>query len=63
MKPLSIILKIYRKLLALEIERVIPIDLRHKEIIGTTQDDPFDNWVEDKAIDVLGNDFEDSVYP
>lgn len=58
MRSLSIILKIYRKLLALEINGVIPIDLRHKRIIGTTQDDPFDNWIEAKATEVLGADFD-----
>ena len=58
MKALAIILRVYRKLLSLEKDGVIPVELRHKEIIGTTQDDPFDNWIEVKAIEVLGPDFE-----
>lgn len=58
MKALDIILRVYRKLLSLEKDGVIPIELRHKEIIGTTQDDPFDNWIEVKAIEVLGPDFD-----
>lgn len=58
MKALSIILSVYRKLLSFEKQGVIPIKLRHKELIGTTQDDPFDNWVEAKAVEVLGPEFE-----
>jgi len=58
MKSLSIILSIYRKLLSHVDNGVIPIELRHKSLIGTTQDDPFDNWIEKKTIEVLGRDFE-----
>lgn len=58
MKPLSIVLSVYRKLLSLEEDTRIPINLRHKELIGTTQDDPFDNWVENKIVEVLGPEFE-----
>ena len=58
MKALSIILAVYRKLLSLDEGGVIPINLRLRNVIGTTQDDPFDNWVEDKIIEELGTDFE-----
>jgi hypothetical protein len=58
MKAISIILSIYRKLLEIDNQGVIPISLRHKQLIGTTQDDPFDNWVESTVVEVLGDEFE-----
>lgn len=57
MKAIEIILKIYRSLLKLSINGRIPINLRHKAIIGATQDDPFDNWVQLMCEESLGEAF------
>ncbi|MCP9910794.1 hypothetical protein KBZ15_12930 [Cyanobium sp. BA20m-p-22] len=49
---------IYKHFIGCRVGNSIPIDLRHRSLIGTTQDDPFDDWVEDKLKVGLGDDFE-----
>jgi len=55
---LFIVDQIYRKMIELHDGCSIPIDLRHRSLVGTTQDDPFDDWVEDILKDCLGEDFQ-----
>lgn len=55
---LSTIDTIYRHLLSFHDGDSIKVDLRHRSLIGTTQDDPFDDWVEDKLREGLGNEYD-----
>lgn len=43
MTELEIILRIYRELISKIGSNGIPVDMRAKSIVGTVQDDPFDN--------------------
>lgn len=58
MTELEIILQIYRELISRIRKGGIPIDLRIKSIVGTVQDDPFDNWIEYEIKKALPNTFE-----
>jgi hypothetical protein len=49
---------IYKHLVSCHDGTSIPIDLRHRSLIGTTQDDPFDDWVEDNLKIGLGEGFD-----
>lgn len=58
MNSTKIALKVYKQLVSSIIKNVIPINLRHKKIIGTTQDDPFDSWVQQELETNLGIEYE-----
>src|SRR5690554_4989509 len=58
MRELDIIVKIYREFISQIDERGIPIDLRHRSLVGTVQDDPFDTWVGDEIKRALPENFE-----
>ncbi len=58
MTELEIIVQIYRDLINKNKSKGIPIDLRAKSIVGTVQDDPFDNWIEIEIKNALPNTFE-----
>jgi len=58
MTELEIILLIYRELISKIGTNEIPIDLRIKSVIGTVQDDPFDNWIELAIKNALPKTFE-----
>lgn len=45
MNEVQLILFIYRQLIDMRRNGVIPVHLRSKSIIGTVQDDPFDCWI------------------
>jgi hypothetical protein len=53
MEELKIINTIYEHLVSQIDNGVIKIDLRAKSIVGTVQDDPFDNWIEANIKDAL----------
>jgi len=55
---LSTIATIYTSLLKLHNGSGIPVTLRARSLIGTTQDDPFDGWVEEEITKCLGSDFD-----
>lgn len=58
MTELQIILKIYRELIARIGKVGIPVDMRIKSLVGTVQDDPFDNWIELEIKKALPKTFE-----
>jgi len=46
MRELGVIIRIYRELISKIGNNGIPIELRHRSVVGTVQDDPFDTWIE-----------------
>jgi hypothetical protein len=58
MTELEIVLRIYRELISKIGKKGIPIDLRLKSVVGTVQDDPFDNWIEVEIKKALPKTFE-----
>jgi hypothetical protein len=58
MSELEIVLVIYRNLLGKIENGVIPVNMRSKSIIGTVQDDPFDNWIYSEIETSLPSNFE-----
>jgi len=46
MRELEVIIRIYRELISKIGNNGIPIELRHRSVVGTVQDDPFDTWIE-----------------
>jgi len=58
MTELDIILQIYRELISRIRKDGIAIDLRIKSVVGTVQDDPFDNWIESEIKKALPKTFE-----
>ena len=58
MTELEIILKIYRGLITKIGQEGIPVDMRMKSLVGTVQDDPFDNWIELEIRKALPRTFE-----
>jgi hypothetical protein len=58
MTALEIILQVYRGLISKIGKTGIPVDLRLKSIVGTTQDDPFDNWIETEITNALPKTFD-----
>jgi len=58
MDTISIVVDIYRQLLVQLKNGVIPISLRTSAIVGTVQDDPFDNWIEMNIRKVLPENYE-----
>ncbi len=58
MTELDIILKVYKELISQIKKNGIPVNLRAKAIIGTVQDDPFDNWIEVEIKKALPSTFE-----
>ena len=58
MTELEIILKIYRGLITKIGQEGIPVDMRMKSLVGTVQDDPFDNWIELEIRKALPGTFE-----
>ena len=58
MTELEIILRIYRELISKIGNNGIPVDMRAKSIVGTVQDDPFDNWIELEIKNALPKSFE-----
>jgi hypothetical protein len=58
MTELEIVLRIYRELISKIGKHGIPIDLRVKSVVGTVQDDPFDNWIEIEIKKALPKTFE-----
>ena len=58
MDTLKIVIDIYRQLLVQLKDGVIPISLRTPSIVGTVQDDPFDNWIELNIRKVLPANYE-----
>lgn len=58
MTELEIILKIYRELITRIGKVGIPVDMRIKSLVGTVQDDPFDNWIELEIKKALPKTFE-----
>lgn len=47
MNEIQLILYIYRKLIGLRKNGIIPVKLRPASVVGTVQDDPFDCWIEE----------------
>lgn len=58
MRELEIIVRIYRELISKNGQKGIPIRLKHRSLIGTVQDDPFDNWIEEEIKKALPSNFE-----
>ena len=58
MAELEIVLRIYRDLILKIGKNGIPIDLRHRSLVGTVQDDPFDSWIEIAIKNALPDTFE-----
>ncbi len=58
MTELDIIIRIYRELISMIGKNGISIDLRVKSEVGTVQDDPFDNWIENEIKKALPKTFE-----
>lgn len=58
MTGLEIVLRIYRELISKIGKHGIPVDLRIKSVVGTVQDDPFDNWIEIEIKKALPKTFE-----
>lgn len=58
MTELEIILKIYRELITRIGKAGIPVDMRIKSLVGTVQDDPFDNWIQLEIKKALPKTFE-----
>ncbi len=58
MSELEIALVIYRNLLKKIENGVIPVTMRSKVMIGTVQDDPFDNWIYSEIDNSLPDNFE-----
>lgn len=54
----DIILSIYRGLISKNTTNGIPVHLRPTSVVGTTQDDPFDCWIEDEIRSTLPDHFE-----
>lgn len=55
---LEIVLKIYRELITRIGKAGIPVNMRIKSLVGTVQDDPFDNWIELEIKKALPKTFE-----
>lgn len=58
MTELEIIINVYKELISNLGDKGIPVSLRVKSNIGTVQDDPFDNWIEDEIRKALPKSFE-----
>lgn len=58
MTEIEIVLLIYRELISKIGVKGIPVDMRVKSIVGTVQDDPFDNWIEAEIKKALPISFE-----
>jgi hypothetical protein len=58
MTELEIVLRIYRELISKIGKLGIPIDLSVKSVVGTVQEDPFDNWIENEIKKALPKAFE-----
>ena len=58
MDHLNIVIQLYRYLINQVVDGAIPIKLRTQAVVGTVQDDPFDNWIEHNLIEMLPNNFE-----
>ena len=53
MSALQTALKVYRHFVGKLENGKIPISLRHKKLVGTVQDAPFDHWVEEQIAAAL----------
>ena len=58
MTELEIVLRIYRELISKIEKKGIPVDLRVRSVVGTVQDDPFDNWIEGEILKALPKTFD-----
>lgn len=53
MSALQTALKVYQYFVGKAQNGKIPISLRHRKLVGTVQDDPFDHWVEEQIAAAL----------
>ncbi len=58
MRELEIIVRIYKELILKIGEKGIPVNMRVKSLVGTVQDDPFNNWIEAEIRKALPPTFE-----